>query len=236
MKKELERLSNMLRDHKISAEDYQLLTSALSKKSMFDSIEKSWLINPFQKIGGWQAVIIGLGFMIVMSFVGVYAHIFYDGFLGYLSPIGIKTKLTPSFFLLLYQNTIACLMLTIFYFLAAKLLNAKGVRFIDVMGAVTLSRYPLLISVILTSLEDKLRPDLLYFNPSQGFEMHFSLFGAVSGMLLLFCVMWQIVTYFFAFKESSGLTNKRLWISFVFIMALGDAITMIGSRVFLYLS
>lgn len=236
MKKELARLANMLREQKISAEDYQLLTDALNKKSMFDSIENSMLINPFQKIGGWKALALGLVFMLIMSLIGVYANIFYEGFLGYLSPIGIKTKLTPNFFLLLYQNIIVCLILMTLYFFAAKLLKAKGIRLVDFIGAVTLSRYPLLISVTFNYLENLLRPDLLYFNPSQGFELRFSLFSMISAMIFMFCAMWQIVTYFFAFKESSGLTDKRLWISFILIMTFGDVIAITAARYFLYLS
>jgi hypothetical protein len=236
MKKELARLANMLRDHKISVEDYQLLTEALNKKSVFDSIENNMLINPFQKIGGLKALSWGIVLMLLMSLLGAHANIFYDGVLGYLMPIGIKTKLTPNFYLLLYQNSIACLTVTLMYFISAKILKAKQIRFIDFIGMVMLSRYPILISVAFTYLEDLVRPDLLQFDPSQGFELKFSLFGVMSAMIFMFCSMWQIATYFFALKESSGLTGRKLWLSFILTMSLGEVIAMVGTRLFLYLS
>ncbi|MCX7114312.1 MAG: hypothetical protein NTW08_00110 [Gammaproteobacteria bacterium] len=236
MKKELDRLANMLREHKISVEDYQLLTDALHKKSIFDSLEKNMLINPFRKIGGWRALGWGVGLMLVMSLLGTYANIFYDGIMGYLVPIGIKTKLTPSFFLLLYQNAIACLTVSLMYFFVAKFFKAKRVRLIDFIGMVTLSRYPILISVFFTYLENLVRPELLHFDPAQGFELRFSLFGTTSMVIFMFCYIWQIATYFFALQESSGLTGRRLWMSFLVTMIFGEVIALTGARFFLYLS
>jgi hypothetical protein len=236
MKKELERLANMLREHKISVEDYQLLTDALNKKSIFDSLENSMLVNPFRKIGGWSALGWGVGLMLVMSLVGAYTNIFYDGIMGFLIPLGIKTKLTPSFFLLLYQNSFACLTVSLMYFFVAKIFKAKRVRLIDFIGMVTLSRYPILISVVFTYLENLIRPDLFHFDPAQGFEIRFSLLGTASTVIFLFCYIWQIATYFFALQESSGLTGRRLWMSFVVTMIFGEVIALTGARLFLYLS
>ena len=236
MKKELERLANMLHEHKISVEDYQLLTEALNKKSTFDSIEKNMWVNPFQKIGEYKAVGWGIALMLMMSVLGTYANVFYDGVLGYLVPTGIKTKLTPNFYLLLYQNSIACLTVALMYFFLAKIFKAKQIRLIDFIGMVMLSRYPILISVAFTYLEALVRPDLFQFVPSEGFELRFSIFGAISAMIFMFCTIWQIATYFFALKESSGLTGKKLWISFILTMGLGEIIAITGSRLFLYLS
>lgn len=236
MKKELERLANMLREHKISVEDYQLLTDALNKKSVFDSLENSMLINPFRKIGGWSAFVWGVGLMLVMSILGAYANIFYDGVLGYLIPTGIKTRLTPNFFLLLYQNIIACLTVGLMFFLLAKMFKAKGIRLIDFIGMTMLARFPILISVLLTYIEDLIRPDLSYYDPTQGFVIRFSLFGTISTMILMFCYIWQIATYFFALKEASGLTGRRLWITFAVTMSFGEVIALTGARLFLYLS
>lgn len=234
MKKEQERLLNMCRNNKISELDYQMLSKALNKTSTVWSIEDSLLINPFQKIAGIKALILGLILMVVMSIVGAYANVYYDGILAYIFPLGIKTPVAPGFFLLLYQNLVACLTLSILFLISSFAYHQKRIRFIDFFGTVFLSRYPLFISLLFTMLHKFIEPKPFNDNISKGFELHFTLVGMISNLIFFACIIWQIMTYFFALKEASGLEGKRLWGGFIASILLGDIISMSLSRFFLY--
>lgn len=231
MNKEQKRLLAMLEENKISETDYQLISSALNKKSVFTDIENSILINPFQKIAGFKALLLGLILMISMSLLGTVVGVYFDGILGYMLPIGLKA-MKPNFFLLLYQNAVAIITLSSLFLLAALLFRQKRIRVIDFFGTVALSRYPTFICLFFTMLQKYLEP----FNQdiSKGIELHLTFVGILSYLILLTCIIWQVMTYFFALKEASGLEGKSLWFSFIITVLLGDVIGLILTRFFLY--
>ncbi len=233
MKKELERLLKMRKENKISEGDFNMLSGALTKNSFCSTLENSLLINPFQKIAGLKALSIGIILMLVMSAIGVYANIYIDGSIGYFTTSNLlKISRAPSFLLLLYQNIVACLSLAILFYLAARLLHQKGIRFIDFLGTVTFARYPTCISLMFFILEKWLRPEAFNDDLSKG--LHFSIIGSLSALLWTACYIWQGMNYFFALKESSGLDGKRLWSAFLITMTVGDILAIILTRFFLY--
>ena len=60
MKNDKERLMGMLNENKISQDDYNTLLVALEKKSFFLKLQSSLWLNPFQKIAGFKALIMGM--------------------------------------------------------------------------------------------------------------------------------------------------------------------------------
>lgn len=234
MKKEEQRLLTMLNEKKISGPDYEMLVNALGKKSFCTQIEESLLINPFQKIAGYNALLCGLVIMVAMSLVGVYAKIYIDGILGFMYSQGIRTAIQPGFLLLMYQNTITWLIMAGLFLVTAIIFRQKRIRVIDFLGTTAMARYPILVSLIFTIIQVWLQPDLANQDFSKGYELHLSVINTVGGLIFMGCLIWVIMTYFFALKESSGLEGKRLWIGFLVCMALGDVIAMIGTRFFLY--
>jgi len=230
MNKEEQRLLSMLEENKISDTDYQMLIKALNKKSFCTLIESSVLINPFQKIAGFKALLMGLVLMIIMSLVGVYANVFYDGSFGYVIPVGIKTHVKPNFLLLLYQNMAAVVLVSTLFLASALFFRQKGIRVIDFFGTVALARYPIFICLLSTMVHQLLKPELFTQDFSQGYELHFDLINTLSTLLFLACFIWQIVTYFFALKESSGFEDKRLWSCFIVCMLAAESLAMICTR------
>lgn len=231
MKKELERLMKMRKENRISESDFHMLTKSLSEKSFCSILESSALINPFQKIAGFKALLIGIIIMVVMSLLGVYANIYIDGSLGFIVANGLKVARKPSFLLLLYQNTVACLCLAGLFFFSAILLGQKRIRLVDFLGTVTFARYPICVSIVLFMIENWLTPDR--FNGDYS-KLHFSIIGSLGALLWSACYIWQGMNYFFAFKESSGLDGKRLWSAFLFTMVIADIVSINLTRIFLY--
>ena len=234
MNKEQERLLTMRKENKISECDYQMLSNALNKKSIFADIENSMLINPFQKIAGFKALILGLTLMLIMSILGVYGNIYYDGVFGYFVAESLKTTITPGFTLLLYQNIVACLSITVIFLAVAIFFRQKNIRIIDFFGTVALSRYPILISLLFTMLEKYLKPENFIQDVSKGIELHISIIGIIGHFVFFICLIWQIMTYFSALKEASGLQGKKLWTGFIIAIILSDVIAGILTRFFFY--
>lgn len=232
MNKEQERLLAMRRENRLSEQDYQMLTEALNKKSLCTELENSLLFNPFRKIAGFKALFLGFILIVIMSFIGVYADIYYDGTFGFFIASGIKTETHPNFLLLLYQNVIACLPISILFILAALFFRQKNIRFIDFFGTVILARFPMAFSVLGILLEMKLKPE--FFNMSQKPELHFSMLSSLINLLMFGCLAWHIATCFAALKESSGLQGKKLWLSFIVSALLSEIITINLTRLFLY--
>jgi hypothetical protein len=234
MKQEIDRLLKMRKENKITESDYLMLSSALKKTSFCSNIENSIFINPFQKIAGFKVLIIGLMLIIIMSILGVYANLYYDGSIGFVIANNLKVPRAPSFLFLLYQNVVACLSVAGFFLLAAFLLRQKGIRAIDFLGTVTLARYPTCIAIIYILIDKKLCPEEFNQDISKGISLHFSVMGMIGALVFMACFILQIMTYFSALKESSGLEGKRLWSSFIIAMLAADLLSIVLTRLFLY--
>jgi len=234
VRKENERLLNMLRENKITDADYKILSAALDKKSSLISSVFSLIVNPFQKIAGLYALLIGIGVIISMSYLGVIAKVYFPGPISCLNSILIKNpKMQISFFLLLYQNIISWVVLTTLFIIAAKFFRQKRIRIIDFFGTVALSRIPYLVVVAIVSIIQVLNPSFMNIDIAKGIPIHLSFTMSVFSIVLILCAIWQITTYFYALKESSGLVGKKLWVSFIVAIILGEVISSPLSMIFL---
>lgn len=228
MKNDKERLMGMLAENKISEEDYNTLLMALKKKSFSSRIESSLWLNPFQKIAGFKALLLGIIVLLVMSYTGALGGLY---FLGPLTTINasivVKQSQHIGFLLLAYQNTVSCLILTTLFFITAKILTKKKLRIIDFLGTVTLSRFPLALFTVITSIVRMVDPTSLDIDMSKGLPLHTFTMGlfilSVIGMVI---IVWQIITYFYAMKESSGLVGKKLWLGFIVSLVTAELIAL----------
>ncbi len=234
MNDETLRLSNMLKEKKITQNDYRLLSEALNKKSFCSEIESSVFFNPFQKIAGFKALLIGLVIMLVMSIVGIYGKLYFDGLLSSSWAMDMKTNYPPSFLLLMYQNIVNVTVLALLFLLFSKIFGKKKIRIIDFFGTVAFSRYPYLILATLFWISQLLDPSLWQAYLSRPVELHFNIINSLMALAFIVCYWWQLLTYFFALKVSSGLDGKKLWISFIISAAAGELIAMHIGRIFLY--
>ncbi|CDZ77961.1 hypothetical protein BN59_02257 [Legionella massiliensis] len=233
MNKEETKLLMMRKDNKISESDYQMLLAALNKKSLCTQIENSIFINPFQKIAGFKALTLGLILLILMSALGVYADVYFDGTLGYMMAYNIKA-VKPNLVLLIYQNLVSCLTVSCLFILAAVLCKQKRIRIIDFFGTVAFSRYPIFISLIFFTIFKYLDPQTFQYDRTKEIEFHLSFLNSFENFVIFGAIFWQLMTYFFAFKESSGMEGKNLWGSFFTTIILGEVFAVIFTRWFFY--
>lgn len=158
-----------------------------------------WLINPFTRIAGWQALAIGIAVMIATSLTGYYSQVIFDGVLDiHLAKVSLGTAFIYPF--------ASQLIFIICVWLFAKLFT-HGFRFIDVAGTLTLARTPMLLAALLgfatgtPAMEDIMADPMMIFNQT-GFLI--SLFG------ILAVEVWTIVLIVNAIKISCDLRSSKL--------------------------
>jgi hypothetical protein len=226
MSKEKERLATMLRENKISEKDYQLLVEALDKKRSKVRQLLSLLINPFEKIAGYPALGFGLGLIVMMSYVGVLAKVYFPGILECLNAAVVThPKRELNFLLLLSQNLSSWLLLTVIFIVATKILTKQSIRIIDFFGTVALSRYPYLVLTGVIAIIQWLNPAFMHVDLTKGFPIEPSVAMSAFGIFTIMCWLWQLTTYFFALKESSGLSGRKLWGGFIASIVAGEALS-----------
>ncbi len=223
--KEQERLLNMLKENKISADEHKLLLSVIHKKPSRLGQVCWFLINPFQKIAGIYALVIGLFVIFSTSYFEVIAKCYAIGIMGVLNASVFKApKIQPNFFLLAYQNLVGWLILAVLFIICAKIFNQKRLRLLDFFGTVALARFPLLILAIFLSIVRVVNPSFMDVDIEKGLQFDLSMMKSIFGFIVALCVIWEIATYFHALKESSGLIGKKLWGSFIGAIILGETI------------
>ena len=222
---EKQKLASMLKQNKITDNDYRLLLNAMENKSDQNII--SLFINPFQKIAGLNALIMGIIVIIALSYIGVLADVYFMGIFDCLNAANLKHMhvVKPNFQLLLSQNLIDWIVLSITFMLAALVLKQKRIRIIDFFGTVALARFPYIFLSLFIAIVWLVDPTLMDFDLTKTEQPHgFSFAGTLINFMWQFCWAWQITTYFFALKESSGLNGTRLWIGFVVSVLIADQI------------
>ena len=190
-------------------------------------MESSLLLNPFQKIAGGKALVIGMMILVAMSYIGVMAKVY---FLGPLTAINhsilAKQTMDIGFLLLAYQNIVCWLVLSALFVIAAKILQKKQLRIIDFLGTVSLARFPLLLVTIITSITRMVNPAIVDIDMSKGIPLHSSIGAYIFGVVAMILLVWQIITYFYAMKESSGLVGKKLWLGYIIPIIAGEFIAL----------
>ncbi len=100
-----------------------------------------WLFNPFKRIAGIEAFIIGLAIAAVAAVIGSFSGVVFDGIID----VHFDKQLTLSKSLIC--SGIDIVILVLFMYLAG-LIVAKGFRFVDMLGTMTLSRAPFILLAI----------------------------------------------------------------------------------------
>ena len=223
---EKNKLLIMLKENKITEDDYTLLLNALENQDAKRTIF-SLLINPFQKIAGLKALIIGMIVIICLSMLGAYANVYFTGILDCLNAANLKHTHAsrPNFYLLLAQNSINWIVLSTIFITVTILFKQKRIRIIDFLGTVALARFPYIVLSAFIALVWIMQPSLLDFDLTKPTFQYKPAFPAILiDFMWQFCYAWQITTYFFAFKESSGLNGTKLWFGFVISLFIADQI------------
>lgn len=177
-----------------------------------------WLYNPFERIAGWKAFLIGGIIVCISVVIAYYGGQYYQG--------ALNVKLIPEAslgFAFLSQG-ITLLCMTLLFFIAGSIFS-KGVRFQDVLGTTTLARYPYIIPAFFGYFFDfdkmqDILPLLMSGNVSEYAGYLVSL--TIIGLVMLVILVWYIALLWNAFRVSTDIKGAKGVVIFIIVLIMTD--------------
>jgi hypothetical protein len=174
----------------------------------------NWLFHPFARLTGRQALLPGLGIMLVVAVLGKAAGLETDAVLS------LHFMENPALATLIAQGLINWLLMTACLLTATRLLEVRSVDIAALMGTQALARSPLLLAVIYLSLPPIARPmreltdSLLQAMPTQpgqviadAAHMAEAFILTAYGLPVLACLIWMAWLMLQGFKAVTRLTG-----------------------------
>ena len=193
-------------------------------------ILKMIFVNPFEKIAGWQALGLGLIFVVLTALIGSAKGTYFDGVLD------LHFSYNP------YSLWISCAMLAIdlatiiIMFLIAGVIFSKNFRIIDVVGTNFLAKGTALFLVLTAfipiqdTVSDALKDPILFMkNPNILFTSFTFILQTVLSILLL---IWYIALLYNAFNVSLNIKKNGKVVIFIFVLIFAEIVSGISIKSF----
>jgi len=195
--------------------------------------------NPFEKFAGWKAFGIGLIILLIATIIGYFGNTVFFG-------ISVKTvpEVTWNKAFLLQGLGLAVIVLVMWLI---ALLSAKHVRFQDILGTVTLAKYPLIFASVLfwvfgkpfielsMKMIESLNDLSISLNPKDSIQESMNIFSGftISDYLILgflsivslSLIVWTIALLYNAFRVSTNLKGAKCVVLFITILIISEIIT-----------
>jgi len=166
-----------------------------------------FLINPFERIAGWQALFIGIAVMTLTAIVGKINHVAFDGVLD------VHAGATFDFKTSFSMQAIDFLVLFLTMWLAGVCFSKSRLRAIDVAGTMALARAPMLLLVIVCFLP--VTPVGLYDIPRM----------IIFGLICIPFYVWMIALMYNAYSVSCHLKGSRAVLSFIGALVVAEIVS-----------
>jgi len=189
-----------------------------------------WIYNPFEQLAGWRAFFIGLMILCIATVIGYFGNtVFY----------GISIKAVPS---VTWGKTIFLqsmgLGVTVLAMWITALLSAKHVRFQDILGTVTLAKYPLILAAIMfLALSKRLNEisDMFMSAGSiqnmieiaQSLRISDYILFMVMAIISILILVWTIALLFNAFRVSTNLKGSKCTALFIVALLISEIIIQV---------
>ena len=190
-----------------------------------------WVYNPFEFIAGWKAFGIGFIILCIITVIGYFGNtVFY----------GISIKMVSSvtwsgaFFLQILGLAVTVLVMWI-----TALIFAKHTRFQDILGTVTLAKYPLIFAVIafllfsnrMTEFTEKIMSVNIY-EIINVITISDYILLLVFSIISIIIIVWEIALLFNAFRVSTNLKGMKSGVLFTAILLISEIITNVLVAIF----
>lgn len=198
---------------------------------------KEKLFNPFLRIAGMKAFAISLIFLVASALLAWAFATNFDGALDI--HFGGKSSLQAHTVMILID---AGALVLAFYLLAVVLTKGKT-RFVDILGTVTLARFPLVLAPLLNidNINTRIGDKILYgmrdkIGSAAIGDIHcqpctISTFEYVylimSILLTLLMIIWYVALLYRAYTVSSNLKGAKAIISFIVGLILAEILSSI---------
>lgn len=179
--------------------------------------------NPFTRIAGWKAFFIGILIVCATAVVGWQSQT-----VSY----GLEIKATaPTSLVNVFLVTGVGLLCYVAVFYLLGVIFARGTRFQDILGTVTLARYPYLLASLFGFLIkgdfDSLTMDAIMENPFGVLEMINWGSMAVMSLIFMFVSVWAVALLYNGFKVSTDLKGGKCTGLFILGLVLSEVIMLV---------
>jgi len=168
-----------------------------------------YLINPFERIAGWQALVIGFAVMALTAVIGKINNIAFDGVLD------VHTGEPFSFSASFAMQAINFITLFVTMWLSGVCFSKTKIRAIDVAGTMALARAPMLLPAIICFMP--IAPEDVSDIP------RLAIFIAVC----IPFIAWMIALMYNAFVVSCHLKGVRAVVSFIGALLVAEIVSKI---------
>jgi hypothetical protein len=176
---------------------------------------KNWLFNPFIRLAGWKALLIGLVVIIASALTGAISNTHFDGAID----IHIGARASMLFFI--SEAIISWLTIAVVLYLAGIILSKSSIRFIDVAGTTAIAKYPLFFASFLGFIPGL--PGIFTMGmPAITIPL------IIVGILSVICIVWEVVLLVNAYKISCNLQGLPLGLSFTGGIIVAEIISKIA--------
>ena len=172
-----------------------------------------WVYNPFERIAGWQALVIGVVIMALTAVAGKFSHLAFD---GVLDAHPATFDLSASF----AMQTVNFLVSFLSMWLAGVIFSKTKLRAIDVAGTMALARTPMLPVALLSFLP---------VVPASPYDIaHVFVFFLIS----IPFIIWMIALMYNAYSVSCNLKGTRAILSFIGALVVAE---IVSKLIFIFL-
>jgi hypothetical protein len=186
-----------------------------TKKTVQFSTIMKWLVNPFERIAGWQALFIGLVVMALTAVIGKINHIAFDGVLDV--HVGAMFSFPASF----AMQAIDFLTLFLIMWIAGLCFSKSKLRAIDVAGTMALARAPMLLLAIVCFL-----PVI----PASPYDIPLVI---IFSLIIIPFYIWMIAMMYNAYSVSCHLKGGKAILSFIGALLVAE---IVSKLIFIFLS
>jgi len=171
------------------------------------TLKKSLVLNPFRKIAGWEALLVGVVIMALTAVIGKFNSVTFDGVLD-VSP-GMVFDFSAAF----AMQAVIFFTLFLTMWLSGICFSKSKLRAIDVAGTMALARSPMLLLAILFFLP--ITPESPYDIPRV----------IISVLICIPFVIWTIILMYNAYSVSCHLKGTKAVVSFIGALIVAEILS-----------
>ncbi|MYH28909.1 MAG: hypothetical protein F4137_08650 [Acidobacteria bacterium] len=179
-----------------------------------------WLFNPFVRIGGGQALAIGLIVIVASGLAAAAAGVHFDGLLDF-HP-GYRVSLRVA----IVEGLLNWSVISMLLVLVSLLVAPRTVRVVDIAGTQALARFPLLLAALacvppaVRRANEEMTAAL-----AEGRIVMPTVASSVSGLFGSVCVIWMVWLMWKAFSVSCNQRGGRAVAIFAAAVIAGEVAT-----------